>query len=228
MPPQLPSKDSNCGIASYSEGESLSGNIRAVQELHSKGREHDYSPLAAGCIKDLMQSVPLEKITQAIKKDVPLSHLVKSSKHCSSPGTRAALRSKGKAAVALVSPFWRQEPMGKAAAPLAVKKICRHSRAVPAESEADLDSNGRSKAMLGCNHSLVPTGVQGLPRLQEQDKQPQTRGSRELQHLTGSSCKEKRVTQPSSSRVALWEPKALAGARPDRQVGINPGSLTLT
>lgn len=130
MPPQLPSKDSNCSISRYSKGESLSGNIRAVQELHSKGREHDYSPLAAGCIKDLMQSVPLEKITQAIKKDVPLSHLMKSSKHCSSPGTRAALWSKGKAAVALVSPFWRQEPMGKAAAPLAVKQICRHSRAV--------------------------------------------------------------------------------------------------
>lgn len=36
------------------------------------------------------------------------------------------------------------------------------------------------------------------------------------------------MTRPSPSRVALWEPKALAEARPDRQAGINPGSLTLT
>lgn len=35
--------------------------------------------------------------------------------------------------------------------------------------------------------SLLPTGIQWLPRLQEQDKQPQARGSREPQHLTGSS-----------------------------------------
>lgn len=79
-----------------------------------------------------------------------------------------------------------QEPMGKAAAPLAVKQMCRHSRAMPAEREADLDSKGRCKGKLGSDGSLLPTGVQGLPRLQEQDKQPQARGSEELQHLTGS------------------------------------------
>lgn len=115
---------------------------------------------------------------------------MKSSKHCSYLGTRAALWSKRKAAVALVSPFWMQEPMGKAAAPLAVRQMCRHSRAVPAQSEKDLDSKGRSKGTLGSDHSLVPTGIQGLLGLQEQDKQPQARGSSELQHLTGSSFPE--------------------------------------
>lgn len=64
-------KGFSCTLSSYSEEKSLSGNIRAVQELHSKGRETDSSPLAAGWIKDLMQGVPLEKITQAIKKDAP-------------------------------------------------------------------------------------------------------------------------------------------------------------
>lgn len=83
-----------------------------------------------------------------------------------------------------------QEPMGKAAAPLAVKQMCRHSHAMPAQSETDLDSKGRSKGTLGSDHSLVPTGIQGLLGLQEQDKQPQARGSSELQHLTGSSFPE--------------------------------------
>lgn len=38
----------------------------------AKSREPDCSPLAAGWIKDLMQWVPLEKITQAIRKDAAL------------------------------------------------------------------------------------------------------------------------------------------------------------
>lgn len=34
--------------------------------------ESERAPLAACWIKDLMQCVPLEEITQAIKKDAPL------------------------------------------------------------------------------------------------------------------------------------------------------------
>lgn len=147
---------------------------------------------------------------------------MKSREHCSYPGTRAPLWSKRKAAVALMSPFWMQEPMGKAADPLAVKQMCRHSHAVPAESEADLDSKGRSKGTLGSDHSLVPTGIQGLPRLQEQD-----RGSRELQHLPGSS--QRRVSDtaiPPRARGTLeirstcWQELALAPLpRADRTRG---------
>lgn len=64
-------KGSSCTSSKYSEGKSLSGNIRAGHEPHSRDRETDSSPLAAGWIKDLMQGVPLEKITQAIKKNAP-------------------------------------------------------------------------------------------------------------------------------------------------------------
>lgn len=131
---------------------------------------------------------------------------MKSSKHCSYPGTPAALWSKGEAAVALVSPFWMQEPMGKAAAPLAVKQMCRHSRAMPTEREADLDSKGRSKAMLTASHWNP-----GAPKAAGTEQTAPGQGQQGSFNTSQGLPSQRRVNDTAIplQTVALWDPKQL-------------------